>query len=108
MKVKHPKIARQPSRRYGPFKLLVLIVWGQYSTSMEWAGVTCRLNHGPIARLMGISNFKVREYLEDLETKGYLTALLTDRGFSTFQVKAPPRRNNDLDPNHPSARDVRP
>lgn len=77
------------SRKLHPFKLLCIVLWGQHTESVRWTGSLCRVYHGPLARLLGVSNHKFRSYLDDLARMGYITNLVTDWGSSTFKIVPP-------------------
>jgi hypothetical protein len=79
-----------PSRKLHPFKLLCVVLWGQHGTSVIWTGTRCRVYHGPLARLLGVSNHKLRCYVEELGRMGYVVDLETEWGSSAFRVAPPP------------------
>lgn len=82
---------RRPSIKLHPFKLLVLILYGDYTTSLEWtATARCRLRIGHFAGLMSVANPRLKEYLEELQRMRYIGGLQFEWGYATFRVIPPP------------------
>lgn len=79
-----------PSRKLHPFKLLVLLIYGTYS-NVQWREGSVKMKIGPMARLIGVPNSRLKEYLSDLARMGYLQDLDLGYGVATFTIRLPPR-----------------
>ena len=83
--------------RLNPFKLLCLVLYGDYDF-VSWAAEgQVELRNGPMARLMRVPNSRLKEYLEWLSHWNYIESLETDEyGVSRFQVNVPARWSDKL------------
>lgn len=70
--------------KLGPYRLLVMLMYGKY----EFVdGGTLRT--GPMARLLRIPNSRVKEYMEFLYLRGFLSAITTQHGSISYKICKP-------------------
>ena len=82
---------RRPSRKLHPFKLLVMCLYGQYTETVTWPEVQRpRVRIGPMARLLGVSNHRLKEYLSELQRMRYIASLTFEWGYANFRLIPPP------------------
>lgn len=76
-------------RRLTPFKLLTFILYGDFEF-IHWSSteiVTVQI--GPMARLLGIPNYRIRDYLRWLAEFGYLENLELSYGKAISRIARP-------------------
>jgi hypothetical protein len=66
------------------------MIWGRYSY-VEWMGNTIEVEIGPMARLLRVPNSRLKEYLQWLETNGYIESLIFTRGRASMDINLPDR-----------------
>jgi len=79
--------------RLNPFKILVLLLYGDHSFVL-WAddGQTATLYIPDFARFLRVPGDRFREYLVWLQDGGYLSMLNSARGFATVRLTPPKKR----------------
>ena len=76
--------------RLNPFKVLCLLLYGDYDF-VRWTDTGhIEIDNGPFARHLRVPNHRLKEYLEWLAHWDYILELDTDNyGVSTFKVVIP-------------------
>lgn len=84
-------------RRLTPFKVLVFILYGQFE-SVQWVSPqVVKLSLGPLARTLGLKNYRLRDYLKWLADHAYIENLELSYGKAVCRVALPtPLRNQEL------------
>lgn len=84
-------------RRLTPFKVLVFILYGRFDC-LEWISPTVvKISLGPFSRLLGLKNYRTRDYLVYLAESGYIENLELSYGKAVCRVALPtPLRNQEL------------
>lgn len=78
-------------RRLNPYKVLCLVIYGNYEF-ITWNGIDkVELRLGPLARLIQIQNYRLKDYLYWLQDFGYIEDLKYDYGKAWFRVIVPER-----------------
>jgi hypothetical protein len=81
-----------PKRRNAPFRVLTLILYAPPSKALvELGDGTIRLDRLPAARQLQMGPDRLRECLQWLHERAYITLLASERGRSTLRIE-PPRR----------------
>lgn len=77
-------------RKLIPFKVLVNILYGE-SEHIKWVAPTSvELRLGPLARRLGIPNYRLRDYLRWLHECGFISNLDLQYGKASLNVHIPP------------------
>jgi hypothetical protein len=76
-------------RRLIPFKVLTVLLYGQFDCIKWTSSESVTLKLGPLSRLLGIPNYRLRDYLRWLESNFYLSDLTFTYGVANCKV-APP------------------
>ncbi len=81
--------ARPISRKSNPFRLLVWLLYGTYDwIALSEAGlVTFRT--GPCAKVLHVTNSRLHDYIQDLQTKDFLRVVTRGHGFYTVRLTKP-------------------
>ena len=80
----------RPSLKLHPFRGLVLLLYGSYSY-VEWLGPQqVRVRIGPFAKLLRVSNDRMREYLTELQSMRYIGGLTHEFAYATLRIIPPP------------------
>lgn len=76
--------------RLNPFKVLCLVLYGNYEFLLVGQDGLISIENSPFARILRVPNCRLREYLEWLAHWGYIRDLDTDTyGISKFRVTPP-------------------
>lgn len=87
------RVSRNFSKnRLQPYKLLALLLYGNYEWAVWRSPDTVEVKTGPLSRLIGVSYGKLREHIDWLVARGYLTYAATDHGKGLLVVRRPPDR----------------
>ncbi len=82
---------RRPQRlRLAPFKILSLLLYGEYPWLHPDAEGLIRLELSQMARDMRLTRERCREQLTWLHTHGYLRELELGHGWATIRLQTPP------------------
>lgn len=82
----------RPSRQLHPFKVITLILYGTYD-HVKWLDRDrVHIRIGPMARLMHVTNDRLKEYLSELQRMRYVSGLTLGYGFAEMKVRLPPER----------------
>lgn len=74
--------------RLNPFKVLCLLLYGEFDFMTYQDGAT-HVEVGPFARHIRVKNDRFKEYLQWLETYGYITDLELGYGVAQFRISPP-------------------
>lgn len=80
-----------PSTKMHPFRILVMVLYSNadWVTNDEYGRVTVQTS--PLARVIRVTNTKLRDYFIWLEEVGYLKNLVLSYGTIQFSIQ-PPRK----------------
>ena len=82
-------MTKLPSNKINPYKILVLLLYHDYSWAI-WDCDRCTIQTPKLARLLGKSSYRIREYIKWLQEKGYIYDLSLNIGTLSFTVTEPP------------------
>jgi hypothetical protein len=81
---------KQPRHRLNPFKVLVLLLYGDYSWLRRGPDGTVSFRNSDMCRILRVSSSRFREYLTWLHTGRYISEFsMTPMGRSTLRLRAP-------------------
>lgn len=83
-----------PKHRLNPFKVLCLLLYGTYDF-VSWNGLEAEIQVGPFARHIRVKNDRFKEYLQWLETYGYVLDLKLGYGVARLRVLPPERLTHE-------------
>ena len=76
-------------RRLKPWQILAVILYGE-TDYIQWTGIeSVSLKLGPLARFLGIPNYRLRDYLMWLHEYGYLRTLNLSYGKAELEICTP-------------------
>ena len=84
-----PVAPKTPPDRKLPQSLLVSILYASHAPWASWDSLTCTLQIGPLARHLGLRNWQVKESLDWLASKSYISTLQHTYGQSRFDIRLP-------------------
>lgn len=93
----HMRAQRRPQRlRLAPFKILSLLLYGEYSWLQPEAGGLLHVQLSEMARDMRISRDRIRDHLMWLAEHNYVREVEFTHGRATIRLEVPPVLDNVL------------
>lgn len=85
------------NKKLKPYQVLVLLLYGTFPDWAEWDGPGVTIRLGPLARLIGVTNYRLIGYLQWLETMGFIEDLEHTHGKASLKLVAPPSKEGGKD-----------